>query len=65
MNASSAWFEGIVPERRTLLLVDEPVDDALLHALASPLTPIEWNEAEDPLPTPKLDGDGDEAVITH
>jgi ATP-dependent Lon protease len=41
------------------------VDEALQHALSGPLTPIEWNEAEDPLPAPKIDGDGDEAVITH
>ena len=41
------------------------VDEALQHALSGPLTPVEWNESEDPLPAPKIDGDGDEAVITH
>ena len=41
-------------------------DEALAHALAGPLTPVEWNEDEEPLPGPKADEtiDGD-AVITH
>jgi ATP-dependent Lon protease len=41
-------------------------DEALAHALAGPLTPVEWNEDEEPLPAPKADEtiDGD-AVITH
>ena len=37
MIASSAWFEAIVPERPTLLLVDEPDDDQLLKVLAEQL----------------------------
>jgi len=41
-------------------------DEALGHALAGPLTPVEWNEDEEPLPTPKVEEvvDGD-AVLTH
>jgi ATP-dependent Lon protease len=39
------------------------VDDALKVALSGPLTPVEWNEEEEPLPVrPVEDGD---AVITH
>jgi hypothetical protein len=34
MTAGGAWFEGIVPERPTLLLVDNPPDDALLQQIA-------------------------------
>ncbi len=41
------------------------VDEALAHALAGPLTPIEWNEDAEPLASPALDADGDEAVMTH
>jgi ATP-dependent Lon protease len=39
-------------------------DEVLAHALAGPLTPVEWNEAQDPMPggPPVTDGD---AVITH
>jgi hypothetical protein len=33
MLSSGTWFEGIVPERPTLLLVDEPQDDQLLRIL--------------------------------
>src|SRR3954468_1332695 len=33
------------------------VDQALAHALAGPLTPVEWNEDEEPLASPKLDSD--------
>ncbi|MGE5564732.1 MAG: endopeptidase La [Parcubacteria group bacterium] len=41
-------------------------DEVLAHALAGPLTPVEWNEEEEPLPAPKVEEtiDGD-AVITH
>ena len=42
-------------------------DEALAHALAGPLTPVEWNEDEEPMPaTAKVEEvvDGD-AVITH
>jgi ATP-dependent Lon protease len=42
------------------------VDEVLSHALAGPLTPIEWNEDDEPSVAPltpdELDGD---AVITH
>jgi len=41
------------------------VDDALAHALSGPLTPVEWNEDDEPLKTPKLDDGADEAVMTH
>lgn len=33
MLLSGTWFDGIVPERPTLLLVDEPQDDQLLKIL--------------------------------
>jgi len=41
------------------------VDDALKHALAGPLTPVEWNEDDEPLTSRKADGDDGEAVVTH
>ena len=34
MEASESWFEGIVPERRTLLIVDEPKDERVLQVLS-------------------------------
>lgn len=37
MEASGTWFEGIVPERPTLLIVDEPESDRILHVLAEQL----------------------------
>ncbi|WP_141620721.1 ATP-binding protein [Myxococcus sp. AB036A] len=37
MAASGAWFEAIVPERSTLLLVDEPADEFLLQQLSEQL----------------------------
>ena len=41
------------------------VDEVLARALAGPLTPIEWTEADEPLaPAAASDPDG-EAVITH
>ena len=42
------------------------VDEVLSHALAGPLTPIEWNEADEPAKAPIVvdEADGD-AVITH
>ena len=39
-------------------------DEALAHALAGPLTPVEWNEVEDPMPGGPPTADGD-LVITH
>ena len=41
------------------------VDEVLARALTQPLTPIEWNEEEEPLrASPPVDGDS-EAVLTH
>lgn len=37
MATTSAWFEAVVPERATLLLVDEPANEALLQQLAEQL----------------------------
>lgn len=37
MKATGAWFEAIVPERPTLLLVDEPPDEQLLQVLSEQL----------------------------
>jgi ATP-dependent Lon protease len=39
-------------------------DEVLKHALAGPLTPVEWNEVENPMPGGEKGADGD-AVITH
>lgn len=37
MSGSASWFTGIIPERPTLLLVDEPEDEDLLQVLAEQL----------------------------
>ncbi len=37
MSSSSTWFDSIVPERTTLLLVDEPDDPQLLRVLSEQL----------------------------
>lgn len=37
MAATGAWFEAVVPERATLLLVDEPASETLLQQLAEQL----------------------------
>ncbi len=37
MEMSDAWFQGIVPERRTLLIVDEPETDQILKLLTEQL----------------------------
>lgn len=37
MATTSAWFEAVVPERATLLLVDEPPNETLLQQLAEQL----------------------------
>ncbi len=37
MEASSAWFDAVVPERPTLLIVDEPDDDRLVQRLQEQL----------------------------
>lgn len=39
LSVSGSWFEAIVPERKTLLLVDEPDDPKLLQVLAEQLGP--------------------------
>ena len=70
----------LIPEENEKDLVDVPqsvkdgleiipvstVDEVLKHALIGPLTPIEWNEADEPIAaTAKVeDGDAD-AVLTH
>ena len=42
------------------------VDEVLAHALAGPLTPIEWREEDDVAPvTPPADDIDGETVITH
>ncbi len=41
------------------------VDDALAHALAGPLTPVEWNEEAEPLASPIPDIDESGVVVTH
>ena len=47
------------------IIVVATVDEVLSHALAGPLTPIEWTEEDDrALPAATLDVDP-EAVITH
>ncbi|WP_395838832.1 hypothetical protein [Cystobacter fuscus] len=37
MAATGAWFESVVPERATLLLIDEPSDESILQQLAEQL----------------------------
>lgn len=37
MASTGAWFEAVVPERPTLLLVDEPSDELVLQQLAEQL----------------------------
>ena len=39
MEASSNWFNAVVPERKTLLLVDEPDSEGLLKVLIEQLGP--------------------------
>lgn len=42
------------------------VDEVLKHALTGPLTPVEWNEAEEPITTSAKKDDGDsDAMLTH
>ncbi|WP_419255497.1 endopeptidase La [Caulobacter sp. ErkDOM-YI] len=70
----------LIPQENEKDLVDVPqsvkdgleiipvstVDEVLKHALTGPLTPVEWNEADEPIAaTAKGDeGDGD-AILTH
>lgn len=37
MAATGAWFEAVVPERATMLLLDEPADETILQQLAEQL----------------------------
>lgn len=37
MAATGSWFEAVVPERATLLLIDEPTDEAVLQQLTEQL----------------------------
>lgn len=39
LSVSGSWFEAIVPERKTLLLVDEPDEPRLLQVIAEQLGP--------------------------
>lgn len=39
MEASTAWFDAVVPERPTLLLVDEPQDERLVQIFWEQLAP--------------------------
>ncbi|MDO9432237.1 MAG: endopeptidase La [Phenylobacterium sp.] len=41
------------------------VDEVLANALTQPLTPIEWNPADQPPVSVAVDDAGDESVITH
>jgi len=42
------------------------VDEVLKHALTGPLTPVEWNEAEEPIAASAKKDDGDtDAMLTH
>ncbi|RYG00902.1 MAG: endopeptidase La, partial [Caulobacteraceae bacterium] len=41
------------------------VDEVLAQALIQPLTPIDWNPADQPPVSVAVDDAGDEAVITH
>jgi ATP-dependent Lon protease len=40
-------------------------DEALKWALIGPLTPVEWDEATDPLPAPVPSLDGPTAAVSH
>ncbi|HEX6867036.1 MAG TPA: S16 family serine protease, partial [Caulobacteraceae bacterium] len=40
-------------------------DEVLAHALAGPLTPVEWNEEEEPMPAAKPEDGAAGEVITH
>ncbi len=39
LEASSTWFEAVVPERRTLLCIDDPDDERLIRRLQEQLGP--------------------------
>jgi ATP-dependent Lon protease len=42
------------------------MDEVLKHALTGPLTPVEWNEAEEPIAASAKKDEGDsDAVLTH
>jgi len=70
----------LIPQENEKDLVDVPqsvkdgleiipvstVDEVLKHALTGPLTPVEWNEAEEPIAAGAKKDDGDsDAILTH
>jgi len=70
----------LIPQENEKDLVDVPqsvkdgleiipvstVDDVLKHALTGPLTPVEWNEADEPIAaTAKVDEGDADAILTH
>ncbi|ATQ43088.1 endopeptidase La [Caulobacter mirabilis] len=58
-----------IPENVKTALEIVPVstiDEVLARALTQPLTPIEWNESEEPVAAPAKADEGDvDAVVTH
>lgn len=57
-----------VPDNVKLALEIVPIstaDEALKWALIGPLTPVEWDEATDPLPAPVPSLDGPTAAVSH
>ncbi|OZA81779.1 MAG: hypothetical protein B7X77_01575, partial [Caulobacter sp. 39-67-4] len=70
----------LIPQENEKDLVDVPqsvkdgleiiavstVDDVLKHALTGPLTPVEWNEADEPIAASAKVDEGDaDAILTH
>lgn len=70
----------LIPQENEKDLVDVPqsvkdgleiipvstVDEVLKHALTGPLTPVEWNEADEPIAaTAKADEPDSDAILTH
>lgn len=70
----------LIPQENEKDLVDVPqsvkdgleiipvstMDEVLKHALTGPLTPVEWNEAEEPIAASAKKDEGDsDAVLTH
>ena len=70
----------LIPQENEKDLVDVPqsvkdgleiipvstVDEVLKHALTGPLTPVEWNEADEPIAaTAKVDEGDADAILTH
>ncbi|WP_419316886.1 endopeptidase La [Caulobacter sp. ErkDOM-E] len=70
----------LIPQENEKDLVDAPqsvkdgleiipvstVDEVLKHALTGPLTPVEWNEADEPIAATAKGDEGDaDAILTH